>query len=169
MIEDNFISEDEENKLLEEILNMPFNNDLKRRTQHYGYKYPYTKNPVSLIKCDPIPNFLNNILTKLNEKFNKSFDQIIINEYLPGQGIFPHIDNPKFFGDTIISLSLGSDILMVIGDKEIDLPKNSILILQEEFRYSLKHGIVGRKKDIINGINRERHTRISITFREVLK
>lgn len=40
------------------------------------------------------------------------FDQLIINEYTPGQGINPHIDNPTLFSSPIVSLSLGSDCVM---------------------------------------------------------
>lgn len=41
------------------------------------------------------------------------FDQLIVNEYEPGQGINPHIDNIKLFKSDIASLSLGSDCIMI--------------------------------------------------------
>jgi hypothetical protein len=37
----NFISEKEENELVEIIDSQPWLDDLKRRVQHYGYKYDY--------------------------------------------------------------------------------------------------------------------------------
>lgn len=43
---------------------------------------------------------------------NIKFNQLIINEYNPGQGINPHIDNPILFSSPIVSLSLGSDCIM---------------------------------------------------------
>ncbi len=42
-----------------------------------------------------------------------SFDQLIVNEYQPGQGISPHIDNKTLFSDIIVSLSLGSNAVMI--------------------------------------------------------
>lgn len=38
---------------------------------------------------------------------------MIINEYEPGQGISPHIDNINLFKDIIVSLSLSSDCIMI--------------------------------------------------------
>lgn len=38
-------------------------------------------------------------------------------EYKPGQGISPHIDHIKF-GPVIVSLSLGSDIVMRFQTKD---------------------------------------------------
>jgi alkylated DNA repair dioxygenase AlkB len=40
------------------------------------------------------------------------FNQLIINEYEPGQGINPHVDNTTLFTDTVVSLSLGSEAIM---------------------------------------------------------
>lgn len=51
-----------------------------------------------------------------------TFDQLIINEYQPGQGINPHIDNVKLFAEPIVSLSLGSECIMEF-DREISNEK----------------------------------------------
>jgi alkylated DNA repair dioxygenase AlkB len=60
----------------------------------------------------------------------------------------------------IVSVSLGSDIHMVIGE-EIRLERRSALILRGKWRYEIKHGIVARKSD--DGVKRGR--RVSLTFR----
>ena len=39
--EEEFISTDEERALIEDIENQPWLDDLKRKVQHYGYKYDY--------------------------------------------------------------------------------------------------------------------------------
>lgn len=39
-------------------------------------------------------------------------DQVIVNEYQPGQGIANHIDCISCFSGTVISLSLGSSCIM---------------------------------------------------------
>jgi len=46
----------------------------------------------------------------MNEEY--VFDMVIVNEYEPGQGIASHIDNAKLFDHIIVSLSLGSDVVM---------------------------------------------------------
>lgn len=93
-------------------------------------------------------------------------DQVIINEYLPGQGISPHIDCIPCFGEVICSLSLFSSYVMdFIKDKKISmlLEPKSLLILSGSSRYDWKHGIAARKTDIYN------NSRISITFRTITK
>lgn len=166
-----FITESEEQQLIEFINQQTWDTTLKRRTQHYGWRYPYFSKD-KLEKTQDIPKELYPILEKINNKFNKKFDQIIINEYLPGQGIAPHIDHKKLFGDTIISLSLGSTCIMRFEDDETDnlinnllLERRSIVCLQEEYRYKYSHSIPARKSDLVDGKKFERQTRISLTFR----
>lgn len=167
MLVNDFITDEHEAYLLNLIYSEPFDvNSLSRRTKQYGFQYDYS-NINSINMCDDIPDFLSLIVNKINTYFNKKFNQVIINEYQPGQGIADHIDNTVLFGDTIISLSLGSGIIMKLGDSDIYLPRRSLLILKEEFRYLHKHGIKKRKSDMINGIKIQRGTRVSITFREI--
>ena len=161
------ITEAEENELIEYINFQEWNTELSRRVQHYGYKFPELYTMTSLVPGNPIPSIIMPLIQKLNKLLNKEFDQIIINEYKRGQGINQHIDKVDLFGDTIVSLSLGSRTVMDfynIQNEEIismELPVRSLLILQGEARYIWRHGIKGKNND--NGI--PRGTRISITFR----
>jgi hypothetical protein len=91
-----FISPEEEQNLLEQINEKPWDNSISRRTQHYGYQYPY-HNTTNLIPIEPIP-----------DEWDWLSERMIINEYKPGQGIAPHIDHIRHFKSPIISLSLGS-------------------------------------------------------------
>jgi alkylated DNA repair dioxygenase AlkB len=165
---ENFININEANNLIEFLDNQLWNNDLQRRTIHYGYKYDYFEKN-KLDKALEIPFELFFIKEKIENHLNKTFNQIIINEYNPGQGIYSHIDNIKLFDDIIVSLSLNSDIIMDFINTDENyiehllLKKNSIVILENDARYLYKHGIKARKSD--NGIKRNR--RISITFRNV--
>ena len=108
---ENFITNEQEKDLLEFIdsPNNSWNTKLSRRTMHFGYEYSYNQNG-SLTESNPIPKefdwLINLISSKLDIK-EQPINQIIINEYLPGQGISPHIDSNSF-GDIIVSLSLGS-------------------------------------------------------------
>mgnify|MGYP000641452054 CR=1 FL=1 len=168
MILDNYITLDEEFYLIQNIYNMPFSNALKRRVQQYGYKYSYDRNITNLKFADPIPEFLVFLLNRINMQFGKNFNQIIINEYIPGQGISPHIDDTTLFGDTIISVSLNTHVIMNLEEQELFLQRRSALILHGYKRYELKHGIKAKKSDIINGVKYPRSTRVSITFREIV-
>lgn len=47
------------------------------------------------------------------------FNQLIINEYLPGQGINPHVDNPTLFSSPIVSVSLGSECVMEFDNEKV--------------------------------------------------
>lgn len=160
-----FITKAEEKELLKKINESEWNTEIRRRTQHYGYRYPY-KNTTKLIEANPIPDFLQNILEKVNNETGCNFNQIIINEYTPGQGINPHIDKTFLFGDTIVSLSLQSDIIMDFtkfnDNVEVNLDRRSIVILRNDARYKWRHAIEARKFD--NGV--KRGTRVSVTFRE---
>ncbi len=166
--EDNFLTDEEEKNLMDFINKQKWSNKLSRRTQHYGYEYSYNKKN-TIDKTDPIPPEFNFILDKLNNKFNKNFDQLIINEYKPGQGISPHIDNTELFDDTIISISLGSTYPMTFSfnNKHYSkrLKRKSLVGLTEDARYKWYHSISQKKSD--DGV--DRGTRISLTFRTIKK
>lgn len=71
--------------------------------------------------------------------------QLILNHYIPPQGIASHIDLPHRFADGILLLSLGSGIGMKFrrsGDEHrLYLPRRSVLILSGEARWEWEHGI----------------------------
>ena len=99
---------------------------------------------------------------------------LIINEYFPGQGIANHIDCIPCFGNTVISLSLGSNCVMdfinVLTKQKVEimLESGSLVILKGESRNNWTHGIAQRKTDNFNGIKTFRKLRISMTFRKVI-
>jgi alkylated DNA repair dioxygenase AlkB len=163
-----YISSEAEKQLIDLIDSSLWNTELKRRTQHYGYKYDYrSKSLGSSYYLGKMPYLLDILCNKLysDSLFAQKPDQVIVNEYMPGQGIAPHIDCVPCFSDTICSLSLTSGCVMDLTNGNIVYPiylePRSLLILKGEVRYKWKHGISPRKRD--NGIKRER--RISLTFR----
>lgn len=164
IIED-YITDEEETQLIENINQQNWSNILKRRVQHYGYAYNYLSKNVG-DPIDQIPNWTNFLMDRmLNDKIiNSPFEQLIINEYTPGQGIGKHMD-AKIFGNTIISLSLGSSCNMIFrkGDRsiEITLKPKMLLIMKDDARWKWTHEIPSRKSDG----KVARKTRISLTFR----
>jgi len=164
-------------ELITQIDKQSWRSDLKRRVQHYGYIYDYKRRTVDRdMYLGELPNwsepFINILMT--HKDFAIRPDQMIINEYEPGQGIAHHIDCEPCFGDVIASFSLNSTCIMSFihaesnHEQELLLEPNSLLIMRGEARYNWKHGIPARKADVYNGKRYTRERRISITFRKVI-
>ena len=84
------LSRDKQIEILEKIDSEPWLLDLKRRVQHYGYRYNYKARKVNYeMKIGELPEFaveVGNLLVKKN-LIETPPDQLIVNEYQPGQGI----------------------------------------------------------------------------------
>jgi alkylated DNA repair dioxygenase AlkB len=174
---EDFISPEQESDLVSIIDSQPWLIDLKRRVQHYGYRYNYKSRSVDIsLYLGDLPNWLLVIAEQLKQEnyLNILPDQVIINEYQPSQGISPHVDCVNCFTDTIISISLGSSCMMDFINcsskekKHLFLKPRSLVILKAAARYEWMHGIPSRKTDIWEGIKVSRKRRISLTFRKML-
>ena len=175
---DNFITNAEHSELIKVIDEQPWLDDLKRRVQHYGYKYDYKRRNIDkTMHLGDIPNWCQNIGIKLQENGIIDFmpDQVIVNEYSPGQGISNHIDCEPCFNDTIISLSLNSSCIMQFTNKfnvqkviPVLLEPCSLVVLKKDARYNWMHGIKAVKSDNYYGEKIIRRRRISLTFRKVI-
>ena len=172
---DSYITKKEAIELLDMIDQNPWLNDLKRRVQHYGYKYDYKSKkicPHNYIGL--IPKWLTPLCDRLLAEgiFSTSPDQIIINEYLPSQGIAAHIDCIPCFVDVICSISLGSSCLIEFTKNNTRihqlLEPMSLLVLSSEARYEWNHRIPARKYDNYNNSKIFRGRRVSLTFRKVI-
>lgn len=101
-----FISKKEERRLMELIDATSWDKSLKRRVQHYGWKYDYKSKSVSSSSyLGPLPEWCHDISSRLVSLglMEQPPDQVIVNEYLPGQGISAHIVSCTGW---ILSLSL---------------------------------------------------------------
>lgn len=172
-----YIDSDREAVLIKTLDQQPWLTDLKRRVQHYGYRYDYKARGVSTeSKLGDIPDWLQSYCEQLQRAghFPERPDQVIINEYTPGQGIAAHIDCVPCFTDTVISLSLGSACVMDFMHSKTDekisllLEPRSLLILSGDARYLWRHAIAPRKTDRYKGQLLSRDRRISLTFRKVI-
>jgi alkylated DNA repair dioxygenase AlkB len=172
-----FISEKEQLSLMSTIDKMPWLDDLKRKTQHYGFKYDYTKKKISESSyLGPLPDWLSPYLNRLitQKHFKVVPDQVIINEYQPGQGIGRHADCVTCFGETVASLSLLSTCAMNFErfssteKASVILAPLSLLVLSGESRYDWMHSIPPRKVDMLGDKELPRARRVSLTFRKTI-
>jgi len=171
-----FISSAEERELIAAIDAAEWSSVLKRRVQQYGYRYDYKARAVSdRDRIGEIPQWAEPLAERLVacEYFAKTPDQVIVNEYEPGQGISAHTDRTTCFGPVIASLSLGSNVVMDFTDGHdrsgsVVLPRCSLLVLTGDSRSTWRHGIAQRRRDIVNSTTIQRARRLSLTFRTVL-
>ena len=174
---EDYINQSEHDRLMDLIDEKQWLKDLKRRVQHYGFKYDYkARKVVRDMHIGKLPKGLAEWAEKLCEDGHmpEVADQVIVNEYIPGQGISRHIDCEPCFQNTIVSLSLGSSCFMDFTNKDktkkipVWLEPRSIVVLKNEARYEWLHGIAARKSDKWDGHKIARERRVSLTFRKVI-
>jgi alkylated DNA repair dioxygenase AlkB len=161
-----YVTEDEERALVGAIDGMPWNTEWKRRRQPYGAGYGDSGDPA------PVPDWGRRLADRVlaDRVTDVPFDQMLVNEYAPGQGIASHRDYAPF-GRTVVSISLLSPCVMdfrhaATGRKEsLLLEPRSLLVLSGEARYDWEHGIAPRKRDVWQGVKWDRGRRVSVTFR----
>jgi alkylated DNA repair dioxygenase AlkB len=172
-----YLTAAEQHQLLTAIDQQPWLTDLKRRVQHYGYRYDYTRRTVDAAGyLGPLPAWSAPLRQRLliDGWATHPLDQLIVNEYLPGQGIASHIDCVPCFGATILAISLGGACVMTFtrvsdgSQVSLLLEPGSLLVLTGAARYAWKHGIPARKTDMYQGQVLPRRRRISVTLRTII-
>jgi len=173
-----FVGLAESQKLLAQIDRAEWSTELKRRVQHYGNRYDYSSRRVApAAAVPPLPPWAANLIIDMlsSNATTRQFDQVIVNEYWPGQGIAPHIDAISSFTDEIASLSLGSTCVMTFsrpktgGLVALLLEPGDLIVLRGEARYEWRHEIKPRKTDTWEGRKLPRGRRVSLTFRQLLQ
>ena len=167
-----FVTPAEEARILLRIAEAPWLAELRRRVQHYGFRYDYAGGG-SRVPAPTFPRWATAMAQRLRAHFAGALPvQCIVNEYEPGQGIGMHADHHDF-GPVVGSLSLGASWPMrfrrrdtrpyardaLPGDEVAVLPRRSVLVLAGAARHRFMHGI--DRADTA----RETATRISATFR----
>ncbi|MPZ31861.1 MAG: alpha-ketoglutarate-dependent dioxygenase AlkB [Rhodospirillales bacterium] len=172
-----FISFQEERTLVDAIDRAPWRSDLRRRVQHYGWRYDYKARRIDrTMYLGQLPTWLDDLSTRLVTAgwFDRAPDQAIVNEYQAGQGIAPHIDCIPCFGPVVVSISLLSSVLMDFYNPASSavfsqlLEPRSAIVLSGASRTAWKHGIAPRLNDTHDGLIERRRRRISITFRTII-
>lgn len=169
-----FITPAEEDRLLLRISQSLWLTELRRRVQHYGYRYDYA-GKAAPAPAPAFPRWASVMAERLREHFRGGLpDQCIVNEYRPGQTIGMHADH-RAFGPVVVSLSMAADWPMrfrprsgqpyargaLPGDEIAVLPRRSVLVLAGDARHRWMHGIA------IPDSRGRPLTRVSATFRTV--
>jgi len=172
-----YLTAEEQDELLAAVDEAPWSCELKRRVQHYGYRYYYRRASIDRNEfLGQLPYWAAALAGRLLREHYapRRLNQLIVNEYTPGQGIAAHIDCAPCFADTILSVSLGSSCALTLTlaaraeQYQILLDAGSLLVLADEARYQWAHGIPARRTDRIAGRTIVRDRRVSLTFRTVL-
>ena len=175
-----FITEEEETKLLACIDAAEWSTELQRRVQHYGWRYDYKQRRIDeSMRVGELPEWARELGRRLvNEGLMEDLpDQVIVNEYRGKQGISRHIDQPRSFAEHVATISLIETWGMVFrrrGSKEkVEKPleRRSVAVLTGDARYMWTHEIPQRANEtrMERGKSRwvKRTKRISLTFRTV--
>ena len=154
-----------------------------RRVQQWGFAFDYalyevakeTPGVVPLTRRDALPNWLQEIGNRAFEAlgFVGHPSQVIVNEYLDGQGIGEHADHPCF-GPDIAIVSLGDPMVMSFSrrqdssdgpqpsegleDFSVPLVHGSLLGISDDLRWNWLHSIAPKQR---------LHRRVSLTYRTI--
>jgi len=141
----NWIAPETAARLLSTIDGETWASPLRRRVQHYGHRYDYGSRNVGSEPAPALPVWAGDLATRLlDEGFTDNpTEQVIVNEYLPGQGISAHIDSVAQFGPVVAAISLGSRCVMDFGHLDspakvsVPLEPNSLCV------WPVTHDIAG--------------------------
>ena len=162
-----FLTAESEAELIKAIDAAEWDTMWERRRQLYGRSYGS-----KTVRVAPLPLWGRLMADRVMAAAHcgHGFYQMLVNEYLPGQGIALHRDYEPF-DRTVASISLLSRCVMDFrrvadGHREtLLLEPRSLLTLSDEARYDWEHGIARRKNDRWRGLIIPRSRRLSVTFR----
>lgn len=176
-----YLSVNQQEQLLNIIDQQSWSKELDRNIQQYGYTYQHSETGavVASKHLGNLPDWADCLAKQLARDFpltstSQVLDQLLVNEYQPGQGCKSHIDCVPCFGNTIFLISLGSQCVIEFIHSQtkeqvpILLLPGSLVVLQGAARYTWRHGITSSKLDKYQGKEFVRSRRVSLTFREVL-
>lgn len=156
-------------KIDKEIILEPISQKANSRlVAHYGYYYSYDK--TGLKPAPVIPEYLQNLADpkRINnilgfDLIMEPFEQVIINEYKPGQEINYHTDHKVLFGPIIACITVGQSVPInfKLGNevKKLNIKAGSMYIMTGDARSMWQHYLK----------NNGDETRYSITYRTINK
>jgi alkylated DNA repair dioxygenase AlkB len=167
-----YLDQDTQDELLSAVDEQPWQTFVDHRVQVYGYQYNHRAE--AAYRIGELPAWSADLALRLMQDgfMPRVPNQLVVNEYPPGIGLFEHIDQAAF-GEAIVSVSLGSTCVMRFTrdekgeSRELLLEPGSALVLTGEARWDWKHGIPARPSDDWHGRECVRSRRVSLTFRGV--
>ena len=171
IIYENFITEDEEKSLLNEV--EPYMKRLRYEYAHWD---------------DKIHGYRETEFSKWNEENLKIINKIRNKAFPPGMPqlgfvhvldlaedglIKPHVDSTRFCGEVIATISLLSDSIMrltYVGHEkdywnDFLIPRRSLYIMKGVARHKYNHEILSKKESVFEGKTIDKLRRISIICR----
>lgn len=132
-----FITDSEQDQILTNIYRAPVSKwkSLKnRRLQNWGGAV----HEKGLIAQD-LPAWLTRITQRISDesRFPSAINHVLINEYLPNQGIMPHQDGPAYF-PVVAIVSLGSPVVMDFS------PHSGLTLCTNTFRNNIEDKVSDR-------------------------
>jgi len=167
-----YLDRETHDRLLTAVDLQPWQTSNDHGVQVYGYHYNHKRR--AAYRIGELPSWVRDLAVRLwRDGFLPSVpNQLVANDYRPGEGIFAHVDQ-AVFGDTIVSVSLSSTCVMQFSHSEGGrteerlLEPRSVLVLSGEARWAWKHEIPARTADRWQNQERPRSRRVSLTFRVI--
>lgn len=138
-------------KIVSDIYFQPITTSkFSRKVAHYGYYYSYDRS--GLHEAPPIPDYLMDLVVpdRINQiigsvLIEKPFEQLIINEYKPGQQIGHHVDHKTQFGPIIACITIGQSVPIQFKLSEITKiikpEEGSLYLMTGDARYKWSHSL----------------------------
>uniref|UniRef100_A0A182T917 Alpha-ketoglutarate-dependent dioxygenase AlkB-like domain-containing protein n=1 Tax=Anopheles maculatus TaxID=74869 RepID=A0A182T917_9DIPT len=164
-----FITKEEECSIMQAIDRTPkprWTQLSNRRLINYG-GVPHPKGMIA----EDIPAWLTRYVDRINQlnvyEETIKANHVLINEYLSGQGIMPHLDGPLFY-PTITTISCGSHTVLEYYDQiedsvsesngslvrnhvaSIVLEPRSLLIVKDDMYHKYLHSIAELEQDVVD-------------------
>ena len=91
--------------------------------------------------AEPIPDWLQQYVNRINSvdgifKEGIQANHVLVNEYLPGNGILPHLDGPLFY-PVISTISLGSSVALDFYDPIDNKNSSDSTQFQDRHKFSI--------------------------------
>jgi alkylated DNA repair dioxygenase AlkB len=165
-----YLDHDTHDRLLAAVDAQPWLTSVDRGVQIYGYTYVHAKR--AILRIGELPVWSQELAARLQRDglMPALPDQLVVNDYQPGCGIFRHLD-VDVLGDVVVSVSLGSTCVMQFTHMEsgrqeqLLLEPRSVLVLTGEARWAWQHEIPPRLADTWQNRELPRARRVSLTFR----
>lgn len=166
-----FVSLQEEMNIMDQIQTLG-DSKMKRTDTERSKLLRFGRFKPTLKDLSPnIPSFLAELSDRITASGHlpEPPDAIQVNEYLPGQGIEPHIDSLSN-GEIITSLSLGSHTVLEFARAgetfSVVIPARTLFQIWGKLRYEWTHAIIPKNYDLIEGERMPRTRRYSLIFRK---